>query len=104
MDPTTTLEEVLCKMLDEAPKNAIAAQLQIRGGIYSGAVRRSPDYPGLYELGTPGRNQQTNKISIINVLFSGEHIDAIILESDQEAPVIHVPNGPGGGMNIPGMG
>lgn len=97
-----SLADILDKMIDDSPKGAVAAQIQIRGGMYAGAVRRSKEHEGLYELGTPGQNKQSGQLQIINVIFPPEHIDALFVESEEEVPAIHVPNG-AGGLHIPGV-
>lgn len=83
-------------MLEEAPEGAIQAQVLVKGAMLPGALRRSPEYSGIYELLMI--TQQGSSMSSAKCYLHPDSIEALIIP--QEASPIAQRKG--SGIVIPG--
>ena len=91
------LEKLLQRILNDAEDDTEMLQIQVSGKIISGAVRKSSDYKGLYEVGYISNTNQGQ--SLVCFYFHPKDLTGIFVEKEKST-ISRV--SPGSGLIIPG--
>lgn len=94
------MKEVLEKLINESGEEGAAqVQIQLRGNIYSGAIRRCKEKKiadaGIYEMATM-MQKADRQVAGVRVYVKADEIDAIMIPTEEQVVK------PVGGLVIPG--
>jgi len=96
------MKDLLDKLIAEAPpenEGAAPLQLQIRGQVYAGGLRKSQDHEGCYELLTVG--QQGRNALAVSVVFKADAVDIVFIPKGEMSDIVQ-PRKNGSGIILPG--
>jgi hypothetical protein len=94
------MKKVIEVLLDKAAEGAIQVQLMVRGAMFFGALRRSEEFEGVYELMMVA--QQGASTKVMKCYVDPGVIEAIFVPSEEKSEILRPPKSNGGGIFIPG--
>lgn len=86
------IEKLLLKRIEATEEGMAALQLQISGQIFAGAVKKSNEGEGLYEILTAGQHQN-GEMFMVKCTFSGDDLQVIFEEHYEDESNIIKPDG-----------
>lgn len=94
------MKDLLEKRIDASDEKIASLQLQIGGQLFAGAVRRSDEGDGLFEILTVGHSPDRQPL-MVRVTFRGDACEAIFEPHEKQSSDIFVPKK--SGLVIPGV-
>lgn len=91
------IEELLLKRIEETEDEIVALQVQIGGQTFAGAVKKSSEGEGFYEILTAGQHQN-GEVFMVKCIFTGGDLQVIFESHEEKSDIIK----PKGGIIIPG--
>lgn len=92
------MKDLLEKRIDASEEETAVLQLQIGGQLFAGAVRRSDEGNGLFEMLTVGQ-MSDGQARMLKVTFPGDACEAIFEPHDEPSILVPKKNG----LVVPGM-